>query len=195
VRVRRQLKAPGFCNAETSNLLKKAPDVSAFVDGSVYIRARSSTNYSGFKLSLAADTLNRQFASYKVSGPKVFRLGNKVSFWEPKEARIHPVFTARVAAATCGRAGQRDGSSPPFVRHLARACAAVGSHGGNVGPGVRLVFVSCSLQGVFGGVHPGCQGCSFQRVQLCAAGEFLTLERCVLSLGNNHVLGAVRDLW
>lgn len=64
-----QLKAPGFCNAETSNILKKAPDVSSFIGGSLYIRARSSTDYSGFRISLAANTLNPQFASYKVSLP------------------------------------------------------------------------------------------------------------------------------
>lgn len=59
------LRAPGFCNAETDNFFKTAPDVSLYISDGLIINARSATNYTGFKISLAADTINPQFASYK----------------------------------------------------------------------------------------------------------------------------------
>jgi hypothetical protein len=60
-----KLKAPGFCNAETTNLLKTAPDASAYLKDSLLINAKSTVAYAGFKVTLAADTLDRQFESYK----------------------------------------------------------------------------------------------------------------------------------
>ncbi len=59
------LKAPGFCNAETENY-QTFPDASGF--DNVFIVARTtSPSYAGFKLSLAADTLEPQFKSFKAN--------------------------------------------------------------------------------------------------------------------------------
>ena len=64
VRIVPSLKAPGFCNAETTNWFAKFNDVSAY--SHLLIHAKSSTpHYSGFKVSFAADTLNPQFKSFK----------------------------------------------------------------------------------------------------------------------------------
>eukprot|EP00939_MAST-03C_sp_MAST-3C-sp1_P001293 g1293.t1 len=60
------LKAPGFCNAETTSgfgVFSKANDASAFTH--LLLRVRSTVEYNGFKVSLAADTLNPQFNSFK----------------------------------------------------------------------------------------------------------------------------------
>merc|ERR1719498_1166336 len=60
------LKAPGFCNAETTNglgVLTKANDAAGFTH--LLLRVRSTKPYTGFKVSFAADTLNPQFSSYK----------------------------------------------------------------------------------------------------------------------------------
>lgn len=65
VRIVPSLKAPGFCNLETTNgITARANDASPYTH--LLIRARTSTpEYAGFKFSFAADTLNRQFKSYK----------------------------------------------------------------------------------------------------------------------------------
>lgn len=65
VRIVPSLKAPGFCNLETTNAVTtRANDASPFTH--ILIRARTSTpEYAGFKFSFAADTLNRQFKSFK----------------------------------------------------------------------------------------------------------------------------------
>lgn len=60
------LKAPGFCNAETTNglgVLTKANDAAGFTH--LLLRVRSTKPYEGFKVSFAADTLNPQFNSFK----------------------------------------------------------------------------------------------------------------------------------
>ena len=60
------LKAPGFCNAETTNglgVLTKANDAAGFTH--LLLRVRSTKPYTGFKVSFAADTLNPQFSSFK----------------------------------------------------------------------------------------------------------------------------------
>jgi hypothetical protein len=64
VKIVPSLSAPGFCNFETQN-----PLASKFNDASPYthleIRIRSFEQYSGYKVSFAADTLNPQFKSFK----------------------------------------------------------------------------------------------------------------------------------
>lgn len=60
------LKAPGFCNAETTSgfgVFSKANDASAFTH--LLLRVRSTIPYDGFKVSVAADTINPQFKSFK----------------------------------------------------------------------------------------------------------------------------------
>lgn len=66
VKIVPSLKAPGFCNAETTSglgVLRKANDASPFTH--LLMRVRSTIEYDGFKVSLAADTLNPQFDSFK----------------------------------------------------------------------------------------------------------------------------------
>lgn len=61
-----KLKAPGFCNAETTDglgILRKFNDASAFTH--LLLRVRSAAAYTGWKVSFAADTINPQFGSYK----------------------------------------------------------------------------------------------------------------------------------
>jgi hypothetical protein len=58
------LKAPGFCNAETEGL-KVANSLAQYFDGDLLMYARSTISYDGFKISLAANTFNPQFKSYK----------------------------------------------------------------------------------------------------------------------------------
>lgn len=65
-----KLKAPGFCNAKSKLMdglhFRKLPDISAF--SHLVLKVRSSTpEYKGFKVSLAADTWNPQFDSYKAN--------------------------------------------------------------------------------------------------------------------------------
>jgi hypothetical protein len=60
------LKAPGFCNAETSSglgIFAHFNDASPFTH--IQLRARAFKPYAGYKLSFAADTLNPQFHSFK----------------------------------------------------------------------------------------------------------------------------------
>ena len=47
-----QLKAPGFCNIETSGFFSKPyANVSSFADGALYLTVRSSTaSFTGFKV-------------------------------------------------------------------------------------------------------------------------------------------------
>lgn len=59
------LKAPGFCNAETDDLIKTAPSASKWLADSILLKVRSNKPYGGFKFSFAADVLDRQFKSYK----------------------------------------------------------------------------------------------------------------------------------
>ncbi len=60
------LKAPGFCNAETLNPFAKFADASGKTH--LWIKARTTTpNYPGYKVSLAADTFNPQFKSFKAN--------------------------------------------------------------------------------------------------------------------------------
>mmetsp|Transcript_12473 Transcript_12473/g.43656 ORF Transcript_12473/g.43656 Transcript_12473/m.43656 type:complete len:240 (-) Transcript_12473:148-867(-) len=64
VRIVPSLKAPGFCNAETTDWIGKFNDASAFTH--LLLRVRTTTpTYGGFKVSFAADTLNPQFKSFK----------------------------------------------------------------------------------------------------------------------------------
>ena len=59
-----KLKAPGFCNAETTNAYtSKFNDISGF--NTLEIKLRSFIKAKGFKISFAANTLNPQFASFK----------------------------------------------------------------------------------------------------------------------------------
>lgn len=58
-----KLKAPGFCNALTTNLFARAADVSAY--SHLEIVVRSAVAYQGWKVSFAADTLNTLFGSFK----------------------------------------------------------------------------------------------------------------------------------
>lgn len=59
-----QLQAPGFCNAETNNgFLTKFADASG--NTNLRIVYRSFTDYTGWKVSFAANTLNPQFKSFK----------------------------------------------------------------------------------------------------------------------------------
>jgi len=58
------LKAPGFCNAETSNgLLSNFNDARGFTHISFLIRSRQ--DYKGMKVSFAANTFNPQFKCFK----------------------------------------------------------------------------------------------------------------------------------
>merc|ERR1719310_1686419 len=62
------LKAPGFCNAETTDgqgVSARFNDASAF--SHIEIKARAFTEYSGYKVSFAADTINPQFKSFKAN--------------------------------------------------------------------------------------------------------------------------------
>lgn len=60
------LKAPGFCNAETTNWFAHFNDASAY--SHLIIKARTTTPaYAGFKASFAADTIDPQFDSYKAN--------------------------------------------------------------------------------------------------------------------------------
>ena len=58
------LKAPGFCNAETDDLIKTAPSASKWLADSILLKVKSTKPYGGFKFSFAADVLDRQFKSY-----------------------------------------------------------------------------------------------------------------------------------
>ena len=57
------LKAPGFCKIGTTHGLLSPPgfdDASAFIDGSLYITAKSSTPaYKGFKVDFGAKNVTR----------------------------------------------------------------------------------------------------------------------------------------
>lgn len=71
VRIVPSLKAPGFCNAETTNWFAKFSDASGYSHW--LLRVRSTTpDYPGFKTSFAADTINTQFKSHKAN----FKLAN-----------------------------------------------------------------------------------------------------------------------
>jgi hypothetical protein len=62
------LKAPGFCVAETTDGLgvtARANDAKG--NTHLLLEVRSSIAYDGFKVSLAADTLNPQFKSFKAN--------------------------------------------------------------------------------------------------------------------------------
>merc|ERR1712137_654654 len=62
------LNAPGFSVAETTDgfgITKKGIDASG--KSHLVMDVRSSIAYDGFKISLAADTLNFQFASFKAN--------------------------------------------------------------------------------------------------------------------------------
>jgi len=67
VRIVPSLKAPGFCNYETTNgITTKFNDASPY--SHLLLRVRSSTpSYAGYKVSFAADTLDRQFKSFKAN--------------------------------------------------------------------------------------------------------------------------------
>lgn len=63
------LKAPGFCNAETTaGYFTKFTDVSKFTHFIAVVRT-STPQYAGFKVSFAADVIIRQFYSYKANFP------------------------------------------------------------------------------------------------------------------------------
>jgi hypothetical protein len=74
VRIVPSLKAPGFCNLENVGL-HKFGDASSFTH--ILIRADLGEffNYSGYKFSFAADTLNPQFKSFKADFPAVKSAG------------------------------------------------------------------------------------------------------------------------
>merc|ERR1712196_473949 len=62
------LKAPGFCVAETTDglgITARANDAAGRTH--LLLEVRSSIAYDGFKVSLAADTLNPQFKSFKAN--------------------------------------------------------------------------------------------------------------------------------
>merc|ERR1719326_2708876 len=52
-----KLKAPGFCNAETDDLVKTAPAASKWIADSILLKVRSTMPYAGFKFSFAAGTV------------------------------------------------------------------------------------------------------------------------------------------
>jgi hypothetical protein len=60
-----QLKAPGFCNAETKLTFKKFADVSSY--SHLMLKVRTPKDFKGFKVSFAANTLNPQFDSFKAN--------------------------------------------------------------------------------------------------------------------------------
>eukprot|EP00041_Stephanoeca_diplocostata_P016473 m.324772 g.324772 ORF g.324772 m.324772 type:complete len:315 (-) comp20374_c0_seq13:2453-3397(-) len=64
-RVVPSLKAPGFCNAKTTDILKRANDASAYINDALLVRVRSTIAYGGYFMSFAADTIDPQFKSYK----------------------------------------------------------------------------------------------------------------------------------
>jgi|EP00505_MAST-04D_sp_SCG-Rhode-Island_P003259 peptide methionine sulfoxide reductase MsrB len=64
VKIVPSLKAPGFCNAETTNWFAKFADVSAYTHLLLHVRTRTP-DYRGYKVSFSADTLNVQFHSFK----------------------------------------------------------------------------------------------------------------------------------
>jgi len=63
VKIVPSLKAPGFCNAETTGVLKRFNDASGY--SHLEVRMRSFIKYDGWKVSFAANTFNPQFASFK----------------------------------------------------------------------------------------------------------------------------------
>jgi hypothetical protein len=67
VRIVPSLRAPGFCNLETTNgVTTRANDASPYTH--LMARVRTSTpEYAGYKFSFAADTLNREFKSFKAN--------------------------------------------------------------------------------------------------------------------------------
>lgn len=64
VRIVPSLKAPGFCNAETTGWFTHFNDASAYTHLVMMVRT-DTPGYAGFKVSFAADTLNPQFQSFK----------------------------------------------------------------------------------------------------------------------------------
>mmetsp|Transcript_145484 Transcript_145484/g.451270 ORF Transcript_145484/g.451270 Transcript_145484/m.451270 type:complete len:400 (+) Transcript_145484:122-1321(+) len=71
------LQAPGFCNLETKNEFSSHFPSAAGTDG-LLLRVRSSTpEYSGFKVSFAAKTIDPQFKSFKAS----FRIDAAPNEW------------------------------------------------------------------------------------------------------------------
>lgn len=74
-----KLKAPGFCVAETMNglgVFTRGEDMSSY--SHLLMKVRTTTpEYQGFKVSLAADTINPQFYSYKANF-----LVNATSDWQ-----------------------------------------------------------------------------------------------------------------
>merc|ERR1719238_2245336 len=61
-----KLHAPGFCNIKSTSgggVLRIANDASPFTH--MLLRVRSTINYTGFKVSFAADTWNPTFKSFK----------------------------------------------------------------------------------------------------------------------------------
>jgi len=61
VRIVPSLKAPGFCNLMSAR--QEWNDANGFTH--LIIRAKSTINYKGFKVSFGADTLNLQFKCFK----------------------------------------------------------------------------------------------------------------------------------
>ena len=65
VKIVPSLKAPGFCNLETSkNYFDKFPDASGSTHLTLLVKT-TTPEYQGFKVSFAADTINPQFKSFK----------------------------------------------------------------------------------------------------------------------------------
>ena len=61
VKVVPSLKAPGFCNLETSkNYFDKFPDATGSTHLTLLVKS-TTPDYQGFKVSFAADTINPQF--------------------------------------------------------------------------------------------------------------------------------------
>lgn len=70
VRVVPSLKAPGFCNAETTTgfgVFAHFNDASPFTHLELVVK--STVPYKGFKVSFSADTLDPQFSSFKADFP------------------------------------------------------------------------------------------------------------------------------
>ena len=63
-----KLKAPGFCNLETTNSVVSHPKTDATGTTHIVLRVRTSTpSYAGYKFSFAANTLVPQFKSFKAN--------------------------------------------------------------------------------------------------------------------------------
>eukprot|EP00045_Choanoeca_perplexa_P018535 m.293050 g.293050 ORF g.293050 m.293050 type:complete len:220 (-) comp18217_c0_seq1:68-727(-) len=70
VKIVPSLKAPGFANLENVGL-RRFPDASAYTHILIHADLGEYYNYSGYKFSFAADTLNPQFKSFKADFPAV----------------------------------------------------------------------------------------------------------------------------